>query len=102
MKAQMFNDQRWIRNDQFVRPEPQMIRLLFEGMLLEAGFGVVNYMEHRFEPHGFTAIWLLSESHLAIHTFPEEELVYVEMSSCVEEQYKRYLELMIDCFDKKE
>ena len=30
----------------------------------------------------YTKLWLLGESHLALHTFPEENKDYVELSSC--------------------
>jgi len=49
-------------------------------------------MEHNFAPQGYTAIWLLSESHFAIHTFPEEHKTYIELSSCNREMYDRFLE----------
>lgn len=46
-----------------------------------------------FDPFGYTAMFLLSESHLAIHTFPERGKTYIELTSCVEPQYRRFLEL---------
>lgn len=38
--------------------------------------------EHRFRPYGYTALWLLGESHFALHTFPECGRTYYEISSC--------------------
>jgi len=102
MKAQMFNDQRWLHSGSIIdNGSPDGIRAVFDDILKRSGFSVVNYMEHRFQPHGFTAIWLLAESHLAIHTFPEEELVYVEMSSCVEDPHQMYLQHMHVMFGGK-
>ena len=40
------------------------------------------------EPEGYTALWLLGESHFAIHTFPEEQKTYIELSSCNLEYYE--------------
>ena len=53
-----------------------------ESLLTRSGFTILDYMEHRFQPQGFTSIWLLAESHCALHTFPEENKTYVELSSC--------------------
>jgi S-adenosylmethionine decarboxylase len=53
-----------------------------EKLLREAGYGIVNFVEHQFEPQGYTCTWLLSESHCALHTFPEEGRSYIELSGC--------------------
>ncbi|MCF8372492.1 MAG: S-adenosylmethionine decarboxylase [Bacteroidales bacterium] len=48
----------------------------------QSGYTVLNKMEHHFEPQGYTCLWLLAESHLAVHTFPENGKSYIELSSC--------------------
>lgn len=50
-------------------------------------------MEHHFEPQGYTAVWLLAESHCALHTFPEENKAYVELSSCNIDMYTDFIVL---------
>ncbi len=55
-------------------------------LLLQSGFTVLNFIEHVFQPQGYTAIWLLAESHLAIHTFPEHNTTFIELCSCSEEK----------------
>jgi len=62
-------------------------------LLKEAGFTILNSMEHHFEPQGFTALWLLAESHCALHTFPEEGKAYVELSSCNIKMYVTFVKL---------
>jgi S-adenosylmethionine decarboxylase len=79
MKAQMFNYQNWIEET-----NPFELRKKYDDQLRESGFGVLSFMEYSFEPQGYTALWLLSESHFAIHTFPEEGKSYIELSSCIE------------------
>ena len=37
---------------------------------------------HQFSPQGVSAAVLLSESHIAIHTWPESGVVYVAMTTC--------------------
>ena len=85
MKAQMFNKQWWVQDT-----DPKTLHAHYLGLLYEAGFDVLNTVEHHFEPQGYTALFLLAESHLAIHTFPEEGKAYIELSSCVREQYDRF------------
>ena len=61
--------------------------------LKKSGFDIRNYCEERFEPFGFTCLFLLSESHFAIHTFPEENKTYLELTSCVEEPFKQFKQI---------
>ena len=37
---------------------------------------------HQFEPQGVTAAVVLSESHIAIHTWPEHGVLFVDIASC--------------------
>jgi len=88
MKAQMFNYQNWIEET-----SPFELRKKYDNQLKLSGFGVLSFVEYNFEPEGYTALWLLSESHFAIHTFPEEGKSYIELSSCIEKQYINFMEL---------
>lgn len=51
--------------------------------LQKAGFSVIGFIDHQFDKYGYTALWLLGESHLALHTFPENSNAYIELSSCL-------------------
>lgn len=79
MKAEIHNYRKFITTE---KCNNATALLEFNLLLTVAGFKIINYMEHRFEPQGFTAIWLLAESHFAIHTFPECGSIYIELSSC--------------------
>src|SRR2546423_1436791 len=37
---------------------------------------------HKFRPHGITGYVLLSESHISIHTWPEQRFALVDVLSC--------------------
>ena len=37
---------------------------------------------HQFSPQGISAALLLSESHIAIHTWPENGVAYIAMTTC--------------------
>ena len=43
---------------------------------------VLNLVSNKFEPQGVTAIALLAESHLSIHTWPEERYSAVDIFTC--------------------
>jgi S-adenosylmethionine/arginine decarboxylase-like enzyme len=64
---------------------------MFDEILRRSGFNVLNVSEHHFQPQGYTALWLLCESHFAVHTFPEFGRSYIELSSCNLEYYQNFL-----------
>ena len=43
---------------------------------------VLNLISNKFEPQGVTAIALLAESHLSIHTWPESNYSAVDIFTC--------------------
>ena len=62
-----------------------------ESLIITSGFTVLKFVEHVFDPQGYTALWLLAESHCALHTFPEEQKAYLEISSCNSEIYVNFV-----------
>jgi S-adenosylmethionine decarboxylase len=60
------------------------LRELFEAMICDLELHPVGEMIwHKFpSPGGVTAVWLLSESHLACHTFPEFGSVCLNLFCC--------------------
>lgn len=51
-------------------------------VLKEQKFGTLKSINHPFSPQGYTSLILLSESHLAIHTYPEHNSLYFSIYSC--------------------
>ena len=43
---------------------------------------VLNLMSNKFEPQGVTAIALLAESHISIHTWPESNYSAIDIFTC--------------------
>ncbi|MDP2684036.1 MAG: S-adenosylmethionine decarboxylase [bacterium] len=43
---------------------------------------IVKKIDNKFEPIGRTLVYLLSESHLAIHTWPEFNTIHIDLLSC--------------------
>jgi len=60
----------------------QKLKQLVIETLNNSKFGILNSVEHEFSPQGFTMMALLSESHFALHTYPEHNAVYFSIYSC--------------------
>jgi S-adenosylmethionine decarboxylase len=43
---------------------------------------VLQRTGHQFQPHGYTLLYLLSESHFSIHTYPEHRSCYLDIFCC--------------------
>ena len=90
MEAQMFNYKVWVNNC-----NPTELFDYFMTELNNAGFGVLDVIEKHFNPQGYTALFLLSESHLAIHTFPEHGKSYIELTSCIDKPFNKLISKII-------
>ena len=47
-----------------------------------AGATVIKTMVHRFSPFGVSAIAIIAESHLSIHTWPEYKFASIDIYTC--------------------
>jgi S-adenosylmethionine decarboxylase len=48
----------------------------------KAGLTVVNQVHHQFSPHGYTSLYLLSESHMSFHSYPEKKCLSFDLYCC--------------------
>ena len=55
---------------------------LLENAAAASGATVLKTMSHKFDPQGVTAICMLSESHISIHTWPEEGKAACDIYTC--------------------
>ena len=64
----------------------EMIRPFMDRVIEALNLNVVGECSHQFEkndlPHGATMIYLLSESHLSIHTFVDEGKITIDLFTC--------------------
>lgn len=88
MSPEIFNQKIWSNST-----DPDFLKRTCQAALERSGFTILGFMEHHFQPQGYTAIWLLGESHLALHTFPENGKSYLEISSCSKDKFIRFLEI---------
>jgi S-adenosylmethionine decarboxylase len=58
------------------------VSTICEKLIERTNLHVLNKGEHRFEPEGYTCFYLLSESHLSAHTWPEHNKVCMDFFSC--------------------
>ncbi|HAN09071.1 MAG TPA: spermidine synthase [Clostridiales bacterium] len=91
MKAKMYNYKGWVDII-----DSQKLKTDVENMLLKSKFNILNFCEYTFAPYGYTAVWILAESHCAIHTFPEENKTYIELTSCVKNKYEKFKDLIAE------
>jgi S-adenosylmethionine decarboxylase len=45
-------------------------------------YSILGELNHTFTPQGCTILYLLSESHLSIHTFPEKKYLAFDLYTC--------------------
>ena len=89
MKAEMFHFNGWLPYE-----DEKQFAEFCEQALIDSGFQILDKCEHYFPVQGYTGLWLLSESHFAIHTFPEEDKTYIELTSCVSAPFLHMKEIL--------
>ena len=64
--------------------DQKTLQSLFDLIVREVGLHPIGKAQwHRFPvTHGYTGFWMLSESHLALHTFPEYESICLNLFCC--------------------
>ena len=71
----------WLADPQPLRRVEPLWPLLLEAARA-SGATVLADFAHQFEPHGFTGVLLLAQSHLSVHTWAEQRLMLLDVQSC--------------------
>ena len=58
------------------------LEIACEKIVTASGLMVMGRVFHQFQPAGATGLFLLAESHLAIHTWPERASVAIDLYVC--------------------
>jgi len=58
------------------------LRVILDRVVSESGLHVISSIFHQFEPYGVSAAYILCESHLSIHTWPECSYVALDIFTC--------------------
>jgi len=85
LEAKVFNLKGWIE-----LTTPAILVDVFQSELEQAEFTILNFTSNEFPHNGFTAVWVLAESHLALHSFAESGWTYVELTSCNQTKSERF------------
>jgi len=61
-----------------------------QSIVEDMDLNVVKKLSHMFPPQGITLVYILSESHLVIHTWPESGVVHVDLVTCSPRSEKEF------------
>ena len=81
----MVCDLKGIKNNELLNNTEQLIYVL-KKICIDYDYQILGEVIHKFDPIGCSIIFLLSESHLSIHTFPEKNHISFDIYTC--RQYK--------------
>lgn len=70
------------------------LNTIISDAIKNSGHVLLKKTEHRFKPYGYTALYLIAESHVAVHTFPEENKTFVQISSCNKHKYDTFVKII--------
>jgi len=65
-----------------VKLSPEEVSDTFGAALRRAGATIVHALSHTFPGIGLTCVFILSESHAVLHTWPETGTVNIDIFSC--------------------
>ncbi len=75
--------------------------LEMEKIIENCKLNVVGKCEHQFSPYGATMLYLLSESHLTIHTYVKERACRINLYTCnLNTDFNDALDIVYCCFNK--
>jgi S-adenosylmethionine decarboxylase proenzyme len=63
-----------------------------------AKFNLIKIVSEKYEPHGLSIIALLKESHVSIHTYPENNSMFIDIFTCGEGIPEAISELLYKSF----
>ena len=64
--------------------DPKQIEASLLAAARAAGAEIIGSLFHKFEPQGVSGVVVISESHLTIHTWPEQAYAAVDIFTCGE------------------
>nr|BET98705.1 hypothetical protein TCT1_36260 [Xenorhabdus sp. TCT-1] len=73
-----------VLHDNEILSDADSLNDFFYGALKRSGFKIIGHIFHKFTDggEGVTGIFLLSESHLSFHTYPETNYISIDVYTC--------------------
>ena len=76
------------------------VKHMLERICYDHKFCILDKIIHQFTPQGCTVMFLLSESHISIHTFPEKNHISFDLYTCREnennDEYDKIYEFLLE------
>lgn len=101
----MICDFKGIQNSKLLNSCSDLKKML-KNICVEYDFQILQEVEHQFEPQGCSILFLLSESHLSVHTFPEKNHMSFDIYTCRQysdnSEYDKIYKYLIDTLEASE
>jgi len=98
----MICDFRGVRNLDLLN-SVEGIQALLDSICVKYQYQVLARSAHAFHPIGVTVLYMLSESHISVHTFPERKYVAFDIYTCREMKtdcdYREIYGMLMEAFD---
>ena len=62
--------------------DAKLLQSALEEAIHVCGAQICGSVTKTFEPHGFTCLYLLAESHASVHTYPERRAIFFDAFTC--------------------
>lgn len=98
-RAEIFKDHRiaqlWgVQDYEYLVDEKALLNKLVD-LAKKLDLTVVNSFVHKFEPHGVSAVLILAESHMAVHTWPEHHYLHIDLFTCSPKTNVKVLKMIL-------
>lgn len=79
--SHMICDIKNIENTELLN-DMEKLKNMLDIICIRYDFNILQKIHHQFHPQGCTIIYMLSESHISIHTFPEKKYIAFDIYTC--------------------
>jgi S-adenosylmethionine decarboxylase proenzyme len=73
------------RIDKNLFSDESFVKKVFDEIVKKLNMTFIDKLSFKFNPHGLSMLYLIAESHIAIHTWPEHKLIDLEIVTCKED-----------------
>lgn len=98
----LISDLYYIKNTSLLN-DCEGLKSLCRDICVKFNFSILGELDYIFTPQGLSFIFLLSESHLSIHTYPERNHISFDLYTCREyendDSYNNIIKLLKDSLE---
>lgn len=63
----------------------EVVKEILDRVISKSGLHAISSNFYQFEPYGVSIVYLLRESHLSLHSWPEHHLLCIDIFTCGED-----------------